>query len=109
MKFRIESDSFGSLKVPSNKLWGAQTQRSLKNFKIGNEIMPSGLVRALGIIKLCAAETNIEQNLIDKRIGLAIIKAAKEVAEGKWDDHFRVSLPHHSRDTHRPWLSKCHS
>ena len=87
-EYRNESDSFGKLKVPKNKLWGAQTQRSLLNFKIGNETMPKELIRALGIIKLCAAKTNMSLGMLESKIGNAIVKAAKEVADGKLNDHF---------------------
>ena len=92
MNFRDENDSFGSIKVLNKMLWGAQTQRSLKNFKIGNETMPDILVRALGIIKFCSAETNLELKIIDKRIGKAIMQASKEVAEGKLNEHFPLVI-----------------
>ena len=92
MNFRDENDSFGSIKVLDKMLWGAQTQRSLKNFKIGNETMPDILVRALGIIKFCSAETNLELKIIDKRIGKAIMQASKEVAEGKLNEHFPLVI-----------------
>ena len=87
-KTRKESDSFGSLEVPSEKYWGAQTQRSLENFKIGGETMPFSLIRALGIVKLAAAKANMELGNLDQEVGNAIIKASQEVAEGKWNDHF---------------------
>ena len=87
-KHRIESDSFGELKVPDDRYWGAQTQRSLSNFKIGHERMPSPLIRALGIIKRCAARTNIAQGNLDETIGNAIADAAQDVIDGKLDDHF---------------------
>lgn len=80
---RIESDSFGELAVPADKYWGAQTERSLSNFKIGGERMPEPLVKALALVKKAAALTNIEQGGIDKKIGEAIIQAADEVIEGK--------------------------
>ena len=92
MNFRDENDSFGSIKVLNNMLWGAQTQRSLKNFKIGNEIMPDILIRALGIIKFCSAKTNLELKIIDKKIGKAIMQASKEVAEGKLNEHFPLVI-----------------
>ena len=92
MNFRDENDSFGSIKVQNKMLWGAQTQRSLKNFKIGNETMPDILVRALGIIKFCSAKTNLELKIIDKRIGKAIMQASKEVAEGKLNEHFPLVI-----------------
>ena len=92
MNFRDENDSFGSIKVLDKMLWGAQTQRSLKNFKIGNETMPDILVRALGIIKFCSAKTNLELGIIDKKIGKAIMQASKEVAEGKLNEHFPLVI-----------------
>ena len=87
-KTRTETDSFGPLEVPAEKYWGAQTQRSLGNFKIGGETMPLALIRALGIVKLAAAKTNMKLGQLEKEIGDAIVLAAQEVAEGKWDDHF---------------------
>jgi len=85
---RTETDSFGPLEVPSDKYWGAQTQRSLGNFKIGDETLPSPLVRALGIVKYCAARTNIALGTIDEKLAKVIAAAALEVAEGKLDDNF---------------------
>ena len=87
-KTRTEIDSFGPLEVPVDKYWGGQTQRSLGNFKIGGETMPLPLIRALGIVKLAAAKTNMRLGDLDQEIGDAIILAAQEVAEGKWNDHF---------------------
>lgn len=88
MSTRTESDSFGELKVPSDKYWGAQTQRSLMNFEIGTETMPKPLIRALGILKGAAATVNMQIAGLNKEIGKAILHAASEVAEGKWDDNF---------------------
>ncbi|XP_045787768.1 fumarate hydratase 1, mitochondrial isoform X1 [Trifolium pratense] len=87
--FREERDTFGPIQVPSDKLWGAQTQRSLQNFDIGGprERMPEPIVRAFGILKKCAAKVNMEYGL-DPTIGKAIMQAAQEVAEGKLNDHF---------------------
>jgi len=85
---RTETDSFGPLDVPAEKYWGAQTQRSLGNFKIGTETMPKPLVRALGIVKRSAARANIALDNIDRTIGETIAAAALEVAEGKFDDNF---------------------
>ncbi len=85
---RTETDSFGPLQVPSDKYWGAQTQRSLKNFKIGIETMPPSLVRALGIIKRSAAQANMDLGNLDDKIGQAIVSAATEVMDGKFDDNF---------------------
>ena len=85
---RTETDSFGPLEVAADKYWGAQTQRSLGNFKIGTETMPLPLVRALGIVKMSAAKANMELDNLEKEIGEAIVSAASEVAEGKLNDHF---------------------
>jgi len=85
---RTETDSFGALEVPSGKYWGAQTQRSLGNFRIGGETMPLPLVRALGIIKKCAALTNAEIGNLEQQFADAISEAAQEVIDGKLDDHF---------------------
>jgi fumarate hydratase, class II len=85
---RTETDSFGPLQVASDKYWGAQTQRSLGNFKIGGETMPVPLVRALGIIKKCAALTNLALGKQDERIAKVIADAAQEVIDGKLNAHF---------------------
>ncbi len=87
-EMRIESDSFGELEVPADKLWGAQTARSLMNFKIGGQTMPVPLVHALGVVKHCAAKANMALDNLDAKLGDAIAQAAKEVADGKLDDHF---------------------
>ncbi|KAL1926130.1 hypothetical protein VTP01DRAFT_6167 [Rhizomucor pusillus] len=89
-EYRIERDSFGELQVPADKYWGAQTQRSLQNFKIGgsNERMPPDLIRAFGILKKAAAKANMGYGILDARLGEAIIKAADEVIAGKLFDHF---------------------
>ena len=85
---RTETDSFGPLEVPADKYWGAQTERSLGNFKIGGETMPKPLIRALGIIKKCAAMTNAELGKLDEHLAKAIADAAEEVIDGKLNDHF---------------------
>ena len=85
---RIETDSFGPLEVEASRYWGAQSQRSLGNFKIGWEKQPAPVVRALGVIKWAAAEVNMSLGKLDTTIGDAIVKAASEVAEGKLDAHF---------------------
>ncbi len=87
-KTRTESDSFGPIKVPADRYWGAQTQRSLQNFKIGWETMPASVVHAFGIVKGAAATCNVELGELPKKVGRAIERAAREVAEGKHDDHF---------------------
>lgn len=91
-KTRTESDSFGELSVPADKYYGAQSARSLINFPIGVETMPAPLIRALGVVKRSAALANIALDNIDPKIGEAIAKAAGEVAEGKLDDHFPLSV-----------------
>src|SRR5215472_14202434 len=85
---RIESDSMGEVAVPATHYWGAQTQRSLQNFRIGGERMPLPLVHALGLLKQAAAETNMTLGALDPKIGKAIADAAAEAASGKLDDEF---------------------
>jgi fumarate hydratase, class II len=87
-KTRTESDAFGPLDIPADRLWGAQTQRSLHNFRIGSERMPIEIVRALGLIKRAAAEVNRDLGSLDRRRAGAIIKAAQDIADGKLDAHF---------------------
>ena len=89
---RTETDSFGPIEVPADRYWGAQTQRSLQNFKIGWEKQPAPIVRALGIIKRAAAETNMALGKLDPKIGQAIAAAAQEVIEGKLDAHFPLAV-----------------
>lgn len=88
MNTRTETDTFGPIEVPSNQYWGAQTQRSLTNFKIGTERMPIPLVRALGIIKQAAAEVNMRLGKLDAKVGETIVAAAREVVDGKHDGEF---------------------
>jgi fumarate hydratase, class II len=84
----METDSFGPIEVPADRYWGAQTERSRQNFRIGQDRMPMPIIRALGIVKLAAAETNRELGLLDQRRARAIVRAAREVIDGKLDDHF---------------------
>lgn len=91
-KMRTETDSFGKLKVPAEKYYGAQTARSLINFPIGIETMPPALIRALGIIKRSAALSNRALDNLDTKRAKAIVKASSEVAEGKLDDNFPLSV-----------------
>jgi fumarate hydratase class II len=88
MKTRTESDSFGPIEVARDRHWGAQTERSRNNFRIGEERMPLALVHALAVVKRAAAETNMQLGLLDARRGRAIVRAAQEVIEGRLDDHF---------------------
>jgi fumarate hydratase, class II len=89
---RTETDTFGPIEVDASKYWGAQAQRSLQNFKIGWEKQPASIIRALGIIKRAAAETNSQLSGLDKNIAAAIINAAQEVIEGKLNDHFPLAV-----------------
>ena len=85
---RVETDSFGPIEVDADRLWGAQTQRSLQNFKIGGERMPAALIRALGIVKLAAARVNVGLGELDAKLGDAVSRAAQAAVEGKLDAEF---------------------
>jgi fumarate hydratase class II len=85
---RTETDSMGPIEVPMDKLWGAQTQRSLQNFKIGGQRMPEGLIRGFGLLKQAAARANMKLKKLDAKLGKAIDAAAAEVADGALDEHF---------------------
>jgi fumarate hydratase class II len=91
-KTRTETDTFGPIEVDATRYWGAQAQRSLGNFKIGWEKQPAAIVRALGIIKQAAAQTNMALSGLDPKIGETIIAAAQEVIDGKLNDHFPLSV-----------------
>jgi fumarate hydratase class II len=85
---RTETDSFGPIEVAADRYWGAQTERSRQNFRIGHDRMPMPIIRALGIVKLAAAQTNLELGLLDQRRARAIVRAAREVIDGKLDEEF---------------------
>ena len=85
---RFENDSFGAIAVEATRYWGAQTERSRLNFPIGDRRMPLPIVHALALIKLAAAEVNVAQGALDPKLGAAIGTAAREVADGKFDEHF---------------------
>ncbi|MEZ5895584.1 MAG: class II fumarate hydratase [Parvularculaceae bacterium] len=87
-KTRTETDTFGPIEVDASVYWGAQAQRSLGNFKIGWEKQPAAIVRALGVVKRAAAETNMALGKLDPKLGGVIVKAAQEVIDGKLNDHF---------------------
>ena len=87
-KTRTETDTFGPIEVAADRYWGAQTQRSIMNFKIGSERMPKPVIRAFGVLKKSAALTNKEMGLLDAKLAEAITQAADEVIDGKLDDHF---------------------
>ena len=92
IKTRIESDSLGTIHVPEDKLWGAQTQRALQNFRIGDERLPRPFIRALGIVKRCAALANIAMQSLDEKRGAAIVEASRDVIEGRMDDQFPLVI-----------------
>lgn len=87
-EFRTEKDTMGDVKVPASALWGAQTQRSIENFKIGGERFPREMIKALGLLKKAAALGNNKLGLLDSAKSDIIVKAADEVIKGEWDDHF---------------------
>ena len=87
-QMRTEKDSIGSIEVPSDRYWGAQTQRSFQNFEIGTEKMPIEVIRAQAIIKKAAARVNERHGRLDAKLSAAIQQAADEVIAGKLDDHF---------------------
>jgi fumarate hydratase class II len=92
MAMRIEKDTFGNIEVPAERLWGAQTQRSLQNFKISTEKMPPALIKALAQVKRAAAQVNIDLGVLDKKKGAAIIQAADEVVAGNHDGEFPLAV-----------------
>src|SRR3984885_14345819 len=92
MDYRVETDSMGEVKVASDKYWGAQTQRSIENFKIGGDRFPKEVIRALGILKKAAALTNQELGILPADKAALIIRAADEVIEGKLDSHFPLVI-----------------
>ena len=89
---RIETDTFGPIEVPADRYWGAQTERSRRNFRIGEERMPMPLIHALALVKRGAAEVNHELGSLDARRARAIARAAQEVIDGKLDDHFPLPV-----------------
>ena len=91
-EYRIEKDTMGEAKVPSWAYWGAQTQRAIENFPISGWRIPKRMIYSIALIKRYAAEVNVKLGLIDKKIGDAIIQAAEEVMEGKFDEHFPLDV-----------------
>ena len=90
--YRIEKDSMGELKVPADALYGAQTQRAIDNFPVSGIPMPAALIRAIALIKQCAAKVNGELGLLDGEIGRAIVEAAREIVEGKHLEQFPLDV-----------------
>src|SRR5258708_5403266 len=89
---RIETDTFGPIEVEADRYWGAQTERSRRNFRIGAETMPLPVIRALALVKRVAAEVNCELGLLDERRANAIVAAAEEIIAGKLDGHFPLAV-----------------
>src|SRR6266446_8231646 len=89
---RIERDTMGEVRVPSWALWAAQTQRAVDNFPISGLRFSRPFIRALGLVKLCAAKVNQELGLLDEKHTRVIVPAAREVADGKWDEHFPIDI-----------------
>ncbi len=89
---RIERDSLGPVQVPAGALYGAQTQRAVENFPISGRRMGRRFIEAMGMLKAAAAQTNVELGTLDPKIAAAIVEAANEVAEGKWDDEFPIDV-----------------
>ena len=88
MNYRIERDTLGEIKVPADKLWGAQTQRSFENFKIGSEKMPMEVIRAFAMLKKACAIANHQLGNLEKIKMEVIVQAAEEILAGKWNDQF---------------------
>lgn len=97
---RTEKDSMGNIKVPADKYWGAQTQRSVNNFKIGNQKMPVEIIRAFGILKKAAAKTNHKLVVLTKEKADSIIQVCDEIIDGKLDDHFPLVVWQTGSGTH---------
>ena len=91
-KYRVESDSMGKMKVPSDAYYGAQTARAVENFPVSGRTLPREFIRAMGLVKLAAAQTNAELGFLKKNTARALARAAKEVIDGELDDHFVVDV-----------------
>ena len=92
MEYRIERDSIGEVRVPADKYWAAQTQRSLENFKIGNQKMPIEIIKAFGVLKKCAAMTNAELGVLSQEKADLISDVCDEIIDGKLDDQFPLKV-----------------
>ena len=92
MEYRIEHDTMGEVRVPADRYWGAQTQRSYENFKIGTQRMPEEIIHAFGILKKAAAQANLALGALDEERAAAIQQAANEVISGKLQDHFPLVI-----------------
>lgn len=92
MNIRVETDSMGKIEVAADKYWGAQTQRSLHHFDIGNDIIPSAVIHAMGVLKKAAALANMDCGALPNEIGEWVVKAADEVIAGQLNDHFPLHV-----------------
>ncbi len=92
MSHRIESDSMGEIRVPAERLWGAQTQRSYENFRIGTQVLPASLIQAYAIVKQAAADVNCQLGEISEEVAAAIDQAAQEVIDGDWGQEFPLKV-----------------
>src|SRR2546423_6561320 len=90
--YRIEKDSLGDVEVPASAMYGAQMMRAVENFPISGLVFPRVFIRALGLIKHAAAQVNEELGLLDRERADAIRAAAREVVDGKWDQHFPIDI-----------------
>src|SRR5437660_11278667 len=91
-RFRIEKDSMGEVKVPAQAYYGAQTQRAVENFPISGQPLPKALIHALGLVKIAAATANRDLGKLKSEIAEPILRAAREVADGKLDDQFPIDV-----------------
>lgn len=92
MDYRIEKDTMGEIKVPNERYWGAQTERSLENFKIGTEKMPKELIRAFALLKRSLATVNQKLKKLDGTKAEAIVQACDEILAGKFDGEFPLAI-----------------
>src|SRR5437764_10402062 len=90
--FRVEKDTMGEMLVPKDALYAASTQRAVENFPVSGEPLPPAFVHALGLVKLACARVNHKRGALDGKVAEAIEKAAREVAEGKWDKEFPIDV-----------------
>ncbi|MCB0240081.1 MAG: aspartate ammonia-lyase, partial [Anaerolineae bacterium] len=90
--FRIEKDSLGPVQVPADALYGAQTMRAVENFPISGIPFPRSFIRALGLVKLAAAQVNQELGHLEPQLAEAIVQASHEVADGRWDGDFPIDI-----------------
>ena len=91
-EFRIEHDTMGEVRVPAAHLWGAQTQRSLENFRIGTEVIPGEVIRAFAVLKMACAKANCDGGKLDRQIAEAVVEACRDILDGKYPDEFPLKV-----------------